>query len=295
MTRPLCFAFCLLLPFAATTAGQEHAPFTSVGFIGIPDNVELGAMSSVAVDSQDRIYVLHRGKPPLLQFDKDQKYLAGWGSGLFKVAHGLRVDKHDNVWTTDNGNHVLRCFSPRGELLKTLGEVGKPAGGETGFRSPDDLVFGSDGSIYVADSGNGRIVKLTPEGKFVTAWGKKGKAPGQFATAHGLAIDGKDRIYVADRGNQRVQVFSPEGQFVAAWGGFGNPFGLIVVGSELIASEGDKHQMFHLDLANGKITATWGNPEMLQLPHLMALDSRGRLYLAEVNGKRVQVFEPRAK
>jgi hypothetical protein len=61
------------------------------------------------------------------------------------------------------------------------------------------------------------------------------------------------------------------------------------VGEELLASEGDIHKIFHLD-RDGKIVAEWGGPQTLKLPHLMAVDSKGTLYVAEVNGKRVQKF-----
>src|SRR6185503_589895 len=116
----------------------------------------------------------HRGEPPLVAFDADGKYLRGFGSGMFKVPHGLRVDSQGNLWTTDNGKHVLRQFTPEGRLLATLGTEGKPAGGKEGFRAPDDLVFDSKGNAYVADSGNGRIVKLSPDGAYQMEWGKKG-------------------------------------------------------------------------------------------------------------------------
>lgn len=274
--------------FASTISAAD--PYVSTGFLEFPKEVELGAMSAVAVDSQDRIYVLHRGEMPLLAFDAQGKYVRGWGQGLFKVAHGLRIDREDNIWTTDNGNHVLRKFNREGQLLKTVGTEGKAAGGKEGFRAPDDLVFDSKGNMYVADSGNGRIVKLAPDGTYVAEWGKKGKESGQFATAHGLAIDKNDRIYVADRGNKRVQVFDSAGKHLADWSGFGNPFGLIVIGDELLASEGDIHKIFHFNLRDGKIVASWGDPQRLQLPHLMAVNSRGALFVAEVNGKRVQRF-----
>ena len=148
--------------------------------------------------------------------------------------------------------------------------------------------------MYVADSGNSRIVKLSAKGKYMAQFGGKGKEPGQFATAHGLAIDSRDRIYVADRGNQRVQVFDTAGKHLADWSGCGNPFGLVVVGDELLASEGDIHKIFHFD-REGKVTASWGGPDVLQLPHLMAVTSRGDLLVAEVNGKRVQRFKRSGK
>lgn len=281
----------VLLLFASVTYAAD--PYVSAGFLRFPEDVQLAAVSAVAISKEDRIYVLHRGEPPLVEFAADGKYVRGWGQAMFKVPHGLRVDAADNLWTTDNGNHVLRKFTPEGKLVATLGSEGKPGGGKDGFRAPDDLVFDSQGNIYVADSGNGRIVKLSPDGAYLAEWGKKGKGPGEFATAHGLAIDKDDRIYVADRGNKRIQVFDTSGQHLADWTGFGNPFGLIVIGDEVLASEGDIHKIFHLDrlaASPGRIVAQWGNAETLKLPHLMAVDSKGTLYIAEVNGQRVQMF-----
>jgi hypothetical protein len=62
------------------------------------------------------------------------------------------------------------------------------------------------------------------------------------------------------------------------------------VGKELIVSEGDINHMFHFNLESGKIVNEWGDAKMLQLPHLMSTDRKGNLYVAEVNGKRVQIF-----
>lgn len=261
----------------------------SIGFLPLPDGVQMGPMSAVAVDAADRIFVLHRGEPPILAFNADLQYIRGWGTGMFKVPHGLRIDAQGHVWTTDNGNHVLRKFSPDGDLLATLGSEGQPKSDDQGFRSPDDVVFDSEGNLYVADAGNGRIVKLSPAGKFLASWGKKGKGPGEFATAHSLAIDAMDRIYVGDRGNQRVQVFTSTGEHLADWTGLGNPFGLVFWGPELIAAEGDKHVLGRFD-AEGKLLGTWGSAETLKLPHLMAVNSRGVLFVAEVNGQRVQLL-----
>jgi streptogramin lyase len=283
---------CLGIFLAACGASTVHSadPFLSAGFLEFPPDAQMDAVSAVAVDAQDRIFVLQRGTPPVLSFDASGRFIRGWGQGLYKVPHGLRVDRQGHIWTTDNGNHVLREFTREGELLRTLGEPGASAT-DVSFRAPDDLVFDSQGNIYVADSGNGRVAKLDPHGKFLLQWGKKGKEPGQFATAHSLAIDAQDRIYVGDRGNQRVQVFDSTGQHLADWGGFGNPFGLLVLGNELLATEGDKHQIVHLNRETGKINAIWGTPDLLKLPHLMAVNSKGELLVAEVNGKRVQRFK----
>jgi DNA-binding beta-propeller fold protein YncE len=265
------------------------APYESIGFLEFPTEVELNAVSAVAIDADDNIYVLHRGTPPIVMFDAERKYVRGWGSGMFKVPHGLRFDAAGHLWTTDNGNHVLRKFNREGRLLETLGAEGKPGRGQAGFNAPDDVVFDTEGNFYIADTGNGRIVKLDREGNFVLEWGSKGRKSGEFATAHGLAIDAADRIYVADRGNNRVQVFDATGKHLADWTGFGNPFGLLKIGDELIVSEGDQHKLIVLD-REGKIAATWGDPSTIKLPHLMAVNSQGQLFVAEVDGKRVQIF-----
>jgi DNA-binding beta-propeller fold protein YncE len=269
---------------ASLAAVANDAPWSSAGFLAIPASAEVGAMSAVAVDrAHGFIYVLHRGGTPVLQFDAKGKYLNGWGQGLFKVPHGLRVDAAGDLWITDNGAHAVQKFSPAGKLLTTLTE----ANGK--LKSPDDLVIASNGDIYIADTGNGRIVHLTADGKFLSQFGQKGKGPGQFTTAHGLAIDRKDNIYVADRGNNRVEAFTPDGKFTAEWGGFGNPYGLLAWRNEVFVSEGDQDKIIELG-PKGEILRTWGNPEQLQLPHLMDYGTDGTLYITEVNGKRVQMF-----
>jgi DNA-binding beta-propeller fold protein YncE len=276
------FALLVCLPGIAVASGPEI--WKSAGFLNLPASAEVGAMSAVAVDrSHGFIYVLHRGGTPLLRFDASGKYLSGWGSGLFKVPHGLRVDADGNLWITDNALNTVQKFTPDGKLLLTIAE----AGGQ--LKSPDDLVIASNGDLYIADTGNGRIVHTTSTGKFISQFGSKGKEPGQFTTAHGLAIDKNNRIYVADRGNNRVEVFNPDGSFVAVWQGFGNPFGLLAWRDELFISEGDIHKIFELD-HNGKILRAWGGPDLLQLPHLMDFGNDGTLYITEVNGKRVQMF-----
>src|SRR5260370_13030657 len=278
---------------AAIVAAASAGPSQSLGFLEIPASVHLGAFSGVTIDPSGRIYVLQRGDTPLLAFDRNGKYARGWGQGLFKVPLGLRADRQGHIWTTDNGNHVVREFSADGKLLATIGEVDSPGAGPAHFRSPDDMLISCKGDLFVGDSGNGRIVHLARDGKFIAEWGSKRSGKSEFKTAHGLAIDQDDRIYVADRGNDRVQVFQPDGKLVAIWTGFGNPFGLLVAGKELLVTDGDANTITHLD-KDGKIMARWGEPGELQLPHFMALDSQANLYVTEVNGKGVQKFRWRA-
>ena len=93
-------------------------------------------------------------------------------------ARGLHdADGQSHIWTTDNGNHVVREFTSDGKLLATIGEVDTPGAGPAHFRSPDDIVIGSKGDLFIADSGNGRIVHLSRDGKFIAEWGREGSGP----------------------------------------------------------------------------------------------------------------------
>ncbi|MEX2260894.1 MAG: peptidyl-alpha-hydroxyglycine alpha-amidating lyase family protein [Bryobacteraceae bacterium] len=275
--------FCLLLAFVAAASAQT---WESAGFLDLP---KTGDVSAVAASPDGSLYVLQRGNPPVLKFDAKGKFVQGFGDGLFQVAHGLRVDRQGNVWTTDNANHAVRKFSPEGKLLLTLGQAGVAGNDPAHFRSPDDVVFNAAGDIYVADAGNARIVRLRANGTFIQAWGSKGKGPSQFALAHSLAIDERGYIYVGDRGNNRIQVFEPGGKMSAVFGEFGNPFGLLIADDQLFISDGDAHKILQFTLAGAPL-GSWGTPETLHLPHMMTMDGKGTLYVAEVKGGRVQKF-----
>ena len=63
-------------------------------------------------------------------------------------------------------------------------------------------------------NGDARVLKFDKTGRFIKSWGGKGKGPGQFEVAHGIAIDAKGLLWVMDRENQRIQVFDAEGTFI---------------------------------------------------------------------------------
>ena len=82
----------------------------TVEFLKLPDGWTLGPCSAVAVSRKGEIYLLHRGKHPVLCFDTDGKFLRSWGDDLIKTAHGLRVDRDDNVWATDIGAYFVGSY-----------------------------------------------------------------------------------------------------------------------------------------------------------------------------------------
>ena len=124
MSRSLPFAV-LMIVFCASPALRAEEPYISQGFLPLPPDIQIGPMSAVAVDGPDRIYVLHRGEPPLLVLDGQHKLIAGWGKGEFKTPHGLRVDARGDVWVTDNARHVVYRMSREGKITLTLGTLDK--------------------------------------------------------------------------------------------------------------------------------------------------------------------------
>ena len=74
------------------------------------------------------------------------------------------------------------------------------------------------GDIYVTDGyGNAQVHKYTPDGKYLSSWGKCGIGEGEFNLPHNIHCDADGWVYVADRENHRVQVFDGNGKFETAW------------------------------------------------------------------------------
>ena len=74
----------------------------------LPEGWSLGPVAGVAADSEDRVYVFHRGQdaPPLLCFDSEGKFLFSWAHISFGRPHMVLCDTDDNVWLIDDGAHV---------------------------------------------------------------------------------------------------------------------------------------------------------------------------------------------
>src|ERR1044071_712841 len=208
-------------------------------FPQLPANIKFAEGSGVATDSKGDVFVFHRGEPPILVLDKSGKLLRTFGNGVFKSSHGLRIDKDDNVWTTDNAAHIVVKFNHDGKILMTLGEKNVPGEDAGHFNKPTDVVVGNNGDFFVSDGyGNSRVVKFDKNGKYIKAWGKKGKGEGEFNLPHAIRIDSKGQLYVADRENDRIQVFDQNGKFLRQFGGFA-PFGLFITkDDQLLVADG---------------------------------------------------------
>jgi DNA-binding beta-propeller fold protein YncE len=276
--------------------GKRGADYKLVaGWPRLPEQIKLGEVTAVATDTADHVYLFHRGKNPIIVLDRAGNYLRSWGDDLVKNAHGLRLDREGNVWITDLGHHLVMKFEPRGKLLLTLGTRGKSGAKRDTFNKPADVAFGPAGEVYVADGyGNARVVKFSKEGKYLRAWGQKGKGEGEFNLPHAIRVDAKGRVYVGDRENNRIQVFDPDGRFLAQWKDTGAPFGLFLTPQgRMLLADGRAHLARVLDL-DGKTLGRWGqqgtDPGQFALPHGICMDSRGAVYVTEIKGHRIQKF-----
>jgi DNA-binding beta-propeller fold protein YncE len=266
-------------------------------FPQLPEGMELEAVSGVATDRDGNVLVFHRGREPILAFAPDGRFLRSFGGGLFDSTHGLRCDAGGNVWTTDNKNHTVVKLGSTGKVLLALGKRGVKGEGDLLYDRPADVAFAADGDVFIADGyGNSRVVKLDRSGKFLQAWGRKGKGIGEFDLPHAIRTDSVGLVYVGDRENNRIQVFTPEGKFVRQFGGFA-PFGLhIKSDGKLFVADGRANKVMVMTLT-GKVLHEWGRlgsePGNFNLPHGITVAADGAVYVTEIYGKRVQKFVPR--
>jgi DNA-binding beta-propeller fold protein YncE len=299
------FAACVLLTVGlalrtrSASQGDKPPQYQPVpNWPQLPKGFQFGLTTAVATDKDDNLFVFHRGKQPIIVFDKEGKFLRSWGDGTVRTAHGLRIDHEGNVWTTDLSTHQVIKYDPTGKVLLTLGVRNKKGNTKERFNQPADVAVSAAGDIYVADGyGNSRVVKFSKEGKYLKEWGKKGKAPGEFNLVHAIFLDGKGKVFVGDRENDRVQVFDTDGKFLEQWRDIGAPYGLFLQnGQRMLVADGRGDVVRIMDLS-GKVLTRFGMKGVaagqFQMPHGICADSRGVIYVTEGDGERVQKFVAR--
>ncbi|MBI1792453.1 MAG: 6-bladed beta-propeller [Acidobacteria bacterium] len=269
----------------------------------------------IAADARGHVYVIHRGDHPVMEFDRDGKFLRAFGEGLFDRPHAVRIDPEGNIWTVDDTSHVVLKMDPAGRVRRVLGRwraasdssssmtAKPPAGVQRGLRDedifkfnrPTDIAFGPAGDLYVSDGyGNSRVVKFSRDGTFLKEWGRKGNGEGEFNTPHSIAVDKQGRVYVADRENYRIQVFDADGKFLRQWAELGAPWGLYITPDQtLYMCDGYNNRVLKMTL-DGKILGAFGGPGRLpgqfSFVHHLSVGPDGSVYTAEILNWRPQKF-----
>lgn len=136
----------------------------------------------------------------------------------FFLPGGIAVDAALNVYVGDTMNHIIRKITPAG-VVTTLAGLANVFGGTDGltsaarFNQPRGLALDSTANVYVADTGNHTIRKITPAGNVVTIAGVAGSSgstdgaatSARFFSPNGIALDSANIIYVADTQNHTIR------------------------------------------------------------------------------------------
>jgi DNA-binding beta-propeller fold protein YncE len=165
---------------------------------------------------------------------------------------GVGFDSTGNLFVTDAATQRVHEFDAQGALVRTIGATGQ-------FNFPNSVVEDASGRLYVADSNNGRVVVLDPTGSQMAVV-RRGPQDGDLGLPRGMAIDDQQRLFVVDATDQSVKVYRPA-EDPTAVPDFIGQFG--------VAGSGD------------------GN---FRYPNAVATDTRGRIYVADWDNDRVQVW-----
>jgi DNA-binding beta-propeller fold protein YncE len=258
----------------------------------LPNHWIIGQTIGVSVDSNDHIWIIHRGSalermetyaaanppaaeccspaPPVLEFNEAGDLIGHWGGpgegfDWPDSNHGITVDFKGNVWIGGNG---------RGGPAPAPGRGAAPAGGDAAFLP----LPGRAGAT--APYHDNMILKFTQQGKFLLQIGKPGQSKGSndLENLKGpakLFVDPKtNELYVADGyGNHRVIVFDAEtGKYKRHWGAYGN--------------KPD-------DTPLGRYNPSEPPAQQFRNPvHCAELSNDGLLYVCDRPNDRIQVFKP---
>ena len=206
---------------AGSTRGYEEGTGTAAKF---------DKPHSVAVDSDGNVYVADYGNHRIRKITSggDVTTLAGNGeagfangagaTAQFNGSLGVAVDSSDNVYVADVRNHRIRKIDTTTREVTTFAGIGiaglaNGAGTVARFDRPYSVAVDSSDNVYVVDTGNHCIRKITPGGGEVTTLAGNGEADfengagtaAQFDNPTGVVVDSSGILYVADKGNNRIR------------------------------------------------------------------------------------------
>ncbi len=232
-----------LAAVAIAAAGINNCVAYNVGTLagsspsGYADGVGTAAKFSepkgIAIDRAGNIYVADKNNNCIRKITRHGSvttfaggtsgYADGTGTAAqFNKPFGLAIDKEESIYVADSANNSIRKITSQG-VVTTLAGSGtaglvNAAGRGAQFNSPSDVVLDRSGNLYVVDTLNHCIRKISPQG-IVTTFAGSGM-PGyvdstglaaQFNKPCGAAIDRDGNLYVADEGNNNIRKITPQG------------------------------------------------------------------------------------
>ena len=233
-------------------------------YVQLPSEYSWQTTHNVAVDSQNRIYVIHEGReelkdhPSIFVFDDQGKFIRAFGSQYQGGGHGLEVRREGSdeflyvsayqqvkafSKLTLDGKVIWSQRAPQESKIYNQEEYDAPkkVWGRDRFM-PTNFAFLPKGGFLLADGyGAFHIHRYDQDGKWLSSFGGAGDGTGKFNTPHGLWIDDRDeanpKIVVTDRAHNTLQIFDIDGKYLSTIPGFGLPANIDCQGQVLLVPE----------------------------------------------------------
>ncbi|MEW6687598.1 MAG: peptidyl-alpha-hydroxyglycine alpha-amidating lyase family protein [Pseudomonadota bacterium] len=171
------------------------------------------------------------------------------------------------------------------------------------FKDVAAVAVDSKDRVYVFNRGEHPVMVFDRAGKFLSSWGE-----GRFPRAHGIHIDAEDNLYLTDDGGHFVRKCSADGKLLLELGVPGKPapymsgrpfhrctHTALSPKGEIYVSDGYGNAKIHKYSPGGKLIKSWGepgtDPGQFNIPHNIATDAEGWVYVADRENHRVQVFD----
>jgi predicted membrane-bound mannosyltransferase/DNA-binding beta-propeller fold protein YncE len=291
----------------------DLVPDQSFGQTG-SDPGQFSAPRGVAVAPDGTLYVADSSNNRIEHFDAQGNLLKAWGTfadvqqgaapgGTFNEPWSVAVGPDGSVYVADTWNHRVQKFTADGAFVAMWGaKPGTETADEVAFYGPRSVVVDAQGRLFVADTGNKRIVILSPDGKLLGQFGTPGAGDGQLDEPAGIALDESGRVYVADTWNHRVQIFapSPDGTYTAVEsfdvnGWFGTspdtkPYIAVDSIHHIYVTDPGTCRIIEFN-ERGVVLSLWGacgdDPQSLSTPTGLAVDLNGGLWIADSHHDRL--------
>ena len=276
-----------------TVAGNGTSGFSGDG--GPATSASLSFPLGVAVDSSGNLFIADLANHRIRKVDPAATITTVAGNGTFgfsgdggaathaslKAPVGVAVDAAGNVSIVDYANQRIRRVDPATGLITTVagnGSLGFSGDGgpatSASLANPAGVAVDANDNLFIADSANHRIRKVDPAGTITTvagkgSWGFSGDGgpatSARLSTPSGVGVDAAGNLFIADFGNQRIRKVDPSGIITT------------VAGNGTRGFSGD----------GGPATSA-----SLALPHGVAVDAAGNLFIADQGNQRIRKVDP---
>lgn len=263
--------------------------------------------AGLAVDGDGNVYVADSLNNRVQKLAPDGRLLATLGGpGQFREPWGVAVDKGGNVYVADTWNHRIEQFDRDLKLVRMWGRPPQQADAANAdpleLYGPRDIAVDASGNLWVTDTGHARLVKFSPDGQPLGAFGGRGSGPGQFQEPVSVAVAPNGDLLVTDTWNGRVQRFDAsfgyKGEFrVDGWAGRGvenKPYLAVAPDGSVYLTEPDTGRVLHYG-ADGRPLGSAGSLSdsgVQARPLGVAVDAGGHVWVSDGAGGTVVRLAP---